>query len=220
MADPTTKTFDDLVEGQATVIQAQASGLVDISIGSLARAITEAFAGVVLWLQGLILLLLASTRAATSQAGDLDTWMADYGIIRLAADFAAGAVTFARLSTTGQAVVTIGATVETFDGSQSYAVVVDVLNPHYNAGLGGYVMAIGTASVDVPVQAAVAGAAGNAVAGAVTLISTAIPGVDTVTNALAFTGARTPRATPICALGSWPTWPASARRPRPPSSSR
>ena len=44
----------------------------------------------------------------------------------------------------------------------------------------------GIGSVTVPVSAQIAGSAGNVQAGTVTLIGTAIPGVDTVTNANAF----------------------------------
>jgi uncharacterized phage protein gp47/JayE len=44
-------------------------------------------------------------------------------------------------------------------------------------------LAIGAASISVPVTAVVAGSAGNVQAGTISLIAAAIPGVDTVTNA-------------------------------------
>jgi uncharacterized phage protein gp47/JayE len=205
MADVTTRTFTQLLQGIAAAVQGRASGLVDFTAGSIARAVSEAFSGVQLWVQANILALLVSTRAsATVQAGqsaDLDSWVADWGaaptaddetlIERFAAAGASGNVTFSRLTTTGQAVVPVGSTVATQDGSQVYVVQLDALNPAYNAGLGGpdggYVMAGGTGTVTVKVAAKIGGAASNAVAGAVNTITSAIAGVDAVTNASAFT---------------------------------
>jgi uncharacterized phage protein gp47/JayE len=48
-------------------------------------------------------------------------------------------------------------------------------------------MNAGTGSVTVPAQAVTAGAAGNVLANTVTVITQGIPGIDTVTNAAAFT---------------------------------
>jgi hypothetical protein len=65
----------------------------------------EANAGVVLWLQGLILQLLAATRAATSSGADLDTLdgrLRPHAAGRVAAT---GQVTFSRFTSTLQAVV-------------------------------------------------------------------------------------------------------------------
>jgi uncharacterized phage protein gp47/JayE len=181
------KTFATLVSDMVTAIQGTASTLVDLTIGSILRALVEANAAVVLWLQGLILSLLATTRAATSNGADLDSWMADYGITRLAAVAASGNVTFSRYTTTNQAVVLVGATVQTADGTQQYTVTLNALNPAYNAGLGGYVIAAGAGSVTVQVTASTAGAAGNAAPGAINTLASAIPYVDTVTNVAQFT---------------------------------
>jgi uncharacterized phage protein gp47/JayE len=183
----TTKDFVTLVREQAAAIQGTARSLVDMSVGSLLRAITEANAAVVLWLQGLVLQLLAKTRAATSSDTDLDSWMADYGVARLAAMQATGLVTFARFTPTAQAVVPVGSKVQTADGSQQYIVVIDTSNATYNAALGGYVLVAGAASVTVSVQAVTAGSAANTLIGGVSTLSQAISGVDTVTNAAAFT---------------------------------
>lgn len=192
----TTQTFGQLVQTQAAAIQARAAGLVDFSVGAIARAASEAFAGVVLWLQGLILQLLATTRAATCQGPDLDSWVADWGgapavgdvvqIARLPAQAATGVVTFSRASATQQAVIQVGATVQSLDGSQSYAVTIDTANGAYSSALGGYVLPANTTSITAPVAAQTAGAAGNAAAGAVNTITSAIPGVDDVINASAF----------------------------------
>jgi uncharacterized phage protein gp47/JayE len=107
---------------------------------------------------------------------------------RLSASAAVGTVTFSRLTPTGQAVVPFGSTVQTADGSQSFTVTADATNPAYNSVLSGYDMADTVASVTVPVMAQTAGAAGNAAAGVVTVIASAIPGIDKVANAGAFAG--------------------------------
>lgn len=181
-----TQTFTALVQNQVAAIQGSARSLVDLTVGSVLRAIVEANAATVLWLQGLILQLLATTRAATSSATDLDSWAADYGVSRLAAVAATGQVTFARFTATLQAVIPVGAPIQTADGTQQFTVTLDTTNPAYSAALGGYVLAAGVSGVNLPVLASTASAGGNVQIGQLNTITQAIPGVDTVTNAAAF----------------------------------
>lgn len=198
MADLSTKTFAQLVQDQAAAIQARSAGLIDFSVGAIVRAVTEAVSAVVLWLQGLILAVLAASRAATSSGSDLDSWIADFGaapsaqdatiFARLGASRATGTATFSRFSTSGQSVIPVGAVISTADGAQQFAVVLDTGNAAYRAPLGGYLMDVGVSILALSVLAVTAGAAGNAVAGVVNTISSAITGVDTVTNAAAFSG--------------------------------
>ncbi|QEL14796.1 baseplate J/gp47 family protein [Limnoglobus roseus] len=185
MALPT-NTFNQIVSNIATAIQASASAALNFTAGSVLRAISEAVAGVALWLQAIILQVLTLTRAATSSGTDLDTWCADFGFFRLSALNSTGQVTFSRFTATAQAVVPINAPVQTTDGTQKFFVTIDTTNSAYSAGLGGYVLPANTTSVNVPVQAVTPGAAGNVHASTVTVITTAIPNVDTVTNTAAF----------------------------------
>jgi uncharacterized phage protein gp47/JayE len=187
MANLTSKDFPTLVSDMATAIQGRAAALIDFTIGSVLRATVEAIAAVVVWLEGLILLLLQTTRLATSSGSDVDSFVADYGLTRLPATAATGTVTFARFTDTMQALVTVGTVVQTADGSQRYAVIADTTNPAYSSTLGGYVIAAGTASLGVLVQNQVAGSAGNVVAGAISVLAQAVPYVDTVTNTANFT---------------------------------
>lgn len=182
----TTQDFTTLVRNQVTAIQGAARVLVDLTVGSILRSIVESNASVVLWLQGLILQLLAITRAATSSGADLDSWVADFGVARLAAVAASGQVAFSRFTPTQQAIIPIGATVQTADGSQQFAVTLDTSNPAYSAVQGGYVLAAGVSSIAVTVAASTAGAAGNVSVGQINTITQALPGVDTVANASAF----------------------------------
>lgn len=182
----TTQDFTTLVRNQVTAIQGAASTLVDLTIGSVLRAVVEANAAIVLWLQGLILQLLATTRAASSSSADLDSWMADYGVSRLQGVAASGVVTFSRFTATQQAVVPIGALVQSADGQQQFAVTLDSGDDNYDAGLGGYVLGVSIASIPVPVQAIAAGTAGNVLAGQINTIIQAMPGIDTVSNSASF----------------------------------
>lgn len=186
MASLNIKDFTTLVRDQVSAVQGRAAGLVDFTIGSLLRAIVESNASVLQWIQQLIVTLLINTRASTASGDDLDTWMADFGFVRLSADFATGSVTYSRFTPTNSALIPIGSLVGSTDGSQQYAVIIDTTNAFYSATLAGYLIPAGTASVTVPVQASTAGTAGNALAGTVTVIVGSISGIDTVTNAAAF----------------------------------
>jgi len=186
MASLNIKDFTTLVRDQVTAIQGRAAGLVDFTIGSLLRAITESNASVLQWLQQLIVTLLATTRASTCSGPDLDSWMADFGFFRLSASFATGSVTYSRFTPTNSALIPIGALVGSTDGSQQFSVTIDTTNVMYSAELGGYLIPAGTASATVPVVASTAGAAGNALIGTVTVIVGSISGVDTVTNSAVF----------------------------------
>ena len=182
----TFKDFNTLVSDQVASLQAGAKTLLDFTIGSVIRSILEANASVVLWIQSLLANLLQSMRASTATGADLDSWMADYGVTRLAAIAAVGQVTFSRFTSTQQAVVPVGAVVQTADGSQKFTITLDTSNTAYSAALGGYVIAGGVPSVNVPVQAQTPGSAANVVIGGISTISGSIVGVDTVSNAAAF----------------------------------
>src|ERR1700749_4411487 len=92
------RTFNTLVESMAVAVQASATQLLDLTVGSALRAVLEANASVCLWMQLLILELLRTTRAATSTGTDLDSWMADLSLTRLPAVSATGIVTFSRIT--------------------------------------------------------------------------------------------------------------------------
>jgi uncharacterized phage protein gp47/JayE len=181
------QNFTTLMQNMAAAVQSAATQLLDLTVGSTLRAVLEANASVALWMQWLILLVLQTTRAATSTGSDLDSWMADFALTRLPAVAATGIVTFTRFTTIGTALVPVGALVRTSDGTQTFAVTIDASNVAWNAGQNGYVMATTAATMDVPVADQVAGSAGNVQAGAIALLASAIPGIDAVSNATAFT---------------------------------
>lgn len=186
MASIQSLDFTTLVQNMVTSIQARSATLLNLTIGSVLRAIVEAVASVVLWLEAQIAYVLTVTRAATSIGPDLDSFVNDFGIYRLLAVSATGQLTFNRFSNVGTAVIPVNAPVQSQDGTQNFFVTLDTSNPAYSAIAGGYVMNPGENNVTVPAMAVTPGSAGNELANTITVITAPIPGVDTVTNAFAF----------------------------------
>jgi phage-related baseplate assembly protein len=180
------RTFNTLVESMAAAVQASAAQLLDLTVGSTLRAVLEANASVCLWMQWLILQVLRTTRAATSTGADLDSWMGDLSLARLPAVSATGTVTFSRITPTLAALVPVGALVRTADGTQTFSVLTDTTHPAWAGASNGYVIASGLASLDLPVTALVPGNSGNVQADAISLLASAVPGIDSVSNASAF----------------------------------
>jgi uncharacterized phage protein gp47/JayE len=180
------QNFSSLVQTMAASVQASSRQLLDLTVGSVLRAVLEANASVGLWMQWLILQVLQTTRAATSTGADLDSWMADFSLARLAAVPATGIVTVSRFTPSIAALVPVGALVRTADGTQTFVVTADTANPAFSVPQNGYVLASGVPALDVPVQAQLAGSAGNVQAASVTQLATAMPGVDAVSNAAPF----------------------------------
>jgi len=180
------KSFSQLIEDMGASLQSSASNLIDVSVGSVSRALFEANASVVLWLQWLILCVLQVTRAATSTGPDLDSWMADFGLTRLPAKPSSGTVTFSRFTPSLAANVPLGTTVKTADGSVIFRVTEDVTNSVWQQANSAYVIPAGVASATLPVTCTTGGQVGNVLAGAITTIASSLPGVDQVTNANPF----------------------------------
>ncbi len=180
------QNFESLVQTMAAGVQAASRQLLDLTVGSVLRAVLEANASVALWMQWLILQVLQTTRASTSNAGDLDSWMADFSVVRLPSSASSGIVTFSRFTALAAALVPVGALVRTSDGTQTFAVTASPANPAYSPAQNGYVLAAGIASLDVSVQAQTAGSAGNVLAGSVSMLATAMPGIDSVSNLASF----------------------------------
>jgi uncharacterized phage protein gp47/JayE len=176
----TVQNFSTLVANMSAAARSSYGGLLDISAGSVLRAIMESSASTALWLQYLTLQVLQSTRLSTSTGSDVDSWVGDFGLVRLLASPATGTVTMTSLSPASQsAVIANGATVRSADGTVTFSVI-----------NGPYTRAVGVASIDVEVEATISGIAGNVAANTITLLASAIAGVDTVTNQSAFvTGA-------------------------------
>jgi uncharacterized phage protein gp47/JayE len=182
------QNFTALVQTMAAAVQGAASSLLDLTVGSVLRAILEANASVALWLQWLIVQVLATTRLATSSGADCDSFGADFGFYRLGAVASTGQVIFSRFAPSIAAFIPVGTKIATADNSQTFLITADETNPAYGGSPAGYRLAANVASITLPATAANAGSGGNVQAGAVGLLTSAVAGVDTVTNSLAFTG--------------------------------
>lgn len=180
------QNFQQIVSNSAAAVQGAAKQLLDLTVGSVLRAILEANASIALWLQWLLVEVLSVTRLATSVGGDVDTFVNDFSLTRLPAVAATGAVTFSRITTGVTTLIPVGAQAKTADGTQTFQVTADATNAAWDAVQNGYDVGASASGVTVPVQAAVAGSAGNAQANTITLMASAIAGIDSVTNALAF----------------------------------
>ena len=190
-----TQSFNTIVTNTIAGIQGRASKLVNFSTGSTLRAIVEGFAGLFLWMQALVLQLLTAIRLSTSTGNDVDTFVSDFMPViagtaspRLGSQAATGQVTFSRFTAgPSSCLIPLGATVKTSDNSQTFTVILDLTYPTYSKTLSGYVLPSSVASIVVPVQAANPGFAGNIESGAISVISSAITGIDNVNNLAAFT---------------------------------
>lgn len=180
--------FGTLVVNSATAVQAASAQVMDLRTGSVLRALLEANASIALWMQWLLVRLLRNSRAATSTGGDLDSWMADFGFMRLPPSRARGIVTLSRFDSSGSISVPAGLRVRTTDGTQSFVVVADATSANWSSDAGGFLLAAGSDSIDVPVEAEVPGRAGNVRASTITLIASNVPGIDSASNMLPTTG--------------------------------
>lgn len=174
--------FTTLVRNMAAGVQGSAATLIDLTTGSVLRAILEANASIALWLQWLIVLVLGQTRASTSNGPDLDSWVADFSLARLPAQPAITTAVFSRLTPGVVASIPVGSLVKSADGTQTFAVLADPANPAYDPATSAYTLAAAASAISLSVQAVTPGSGGNVQAGLITMLATAIPGVDAVTN--------------------------------------
>jgi uncharacterized phage protein gp47/JayE len=180
------KTRDQFITDEVAAVEASAPGVFQFPVGSIVRALVDAHSSTAMWEQALIQLVYNRERLSTSTGEDVDSFVGDFGLTRIAAEPATGEVTFSSFVDSTQRLVPVGAIVSTQDGSISFTVTADTSNPNFNPSLNSYVIDIGTSSIDVPVQANTAGVIGNVAVNTITVINSPITGVDTVTNAEAF----------------------------------
>jgi phage-related baseplate assembly protein len=186
-----------MVSNAAAAAQASCNKLLNLAVGSVTRSVIEAAASLGLWLQFLIVQLWLSERLATSTGADVDSFVGDFGLTRLPAVASVGTVTFSRFTASISSLIVPyfnadgsinpnGVQVLTADLSQTFGVIVNTSLATWNQVMGGYFLPSGTLTIDVPVQALVPGSAGNVQANAISLITTAVSGVDTVNNITVF----------------------------------
>lgn len=182
------QNFTAMVETMAAAVQGAANQLMDLTVGSVLRAILEANASIALWQQWLAVQVLQATRLATSTGLDCDSFGADFGFTRLPAAAASGIVTFSRFAPILSAFVPVGTVVMTGDGSVGFKVTADSTNPAFSAEQNGFSLSAGIASLNLAVTAINAGVVGNVQASTVSQLGSAVAGIDTVNNLNGFSG--------------------------------
>ena len=180
------RTFADFLRDMAAAVQGLSGRVMDFSPGSVLRSLLEANAAVAMWIQWLMLAILQTTRAATSEGADLDSWMRDFGVSRLPAIASTGHISVSRLVDTDRTVVPKGMIVKTTNGDKAFVVTEDANNPVWSAVDAGYILAPGVLTISVPVECLESGSAGNIQTGTITLVASPAPGVDRVYNGAAF----------------------------------
>jgi uncharacterized phage protein gp47/JayE len=160
-----TRGLTDLVRDMSASITASAGRLIDVSAGSVLRAVIEANAAISLWIQWLILLTSAS-----------------------------GIVTFSRYSAISATFVPSGTEVKTQDGYISFMVTADPASSAWQADLNAYSLSNGVLSMDLPIAASIAGSLGNVLPNTITLLASAVTGIDFVNNPNASTGGEDPES--------------------------
>lgn len=190
-----TKSYNTILSDFGNAVQAAATKylnkVLDFSIGSIIRAMGSASAGVTLWLQGLIVTLLSTIRLATCSGNDVDTFIADFGLVRLPAVASSGFVTFFRFDASRQAVIPVGQLVSSA-GNLQFMVTADTSNSYFDSTSQTFIIPAGVSSVNVEVVCQTIGAVGDVAINQIIIINTPIPFVDTVTNANAFVNGADP----------------------------
>lgn len=183
--------FTSATQRFATAAQAAAATALDFTLGSVMRALAEANAAVGLWIQWQILQVRSMTRLSTSTGDDIDSFVGDFGLVRLPGAAATGQVVVSRYAATQPALVLPGVLVRTADGTATVAIAADTDNPYWSTAAGaspGYLVPAGVASASLPAIATATGQVGNVGTGTLLLLATAVPGIDTVTNPAPFSG--------------------------------
>jgi uncharacterized phage protein gp47/JayE len=189
-----TRSFTDIVRDMSASVTSSTGKILDMSVGSIMRALIEANAGIMLWAQWLVALTLRTTRAETSTGSDLDSWMADFAFERSAATPARGTITFSRYSSVMSVVIPVGTAVKCRDRNISYIVIADNTLTSFAPPINAYSIAAGVNSIDVPVAASTPGSEGNVLKESITLLASPVPGIDTVNNNSALSGGEDPES--------------------------
>jgi uncharacterized phage protein gp47/JayE len=152
----------------------------DTSIGSPMRKVIDAFAGVQAEMGLDQQLSVYSWDIDSKSGGDLDDFAAVWGLQRYQAQRATGVVTFSRgASIAATRSATVGS------GTQIMAA---TNPPVFVQTLAGAVLATGQVSVDLPVQAILAGPQGNVASGTLVNLASNVDSVTTVNNSTSLMG--------------------------------
>lgn len=177
------RQYADMVESALAAVSIKSGVPLNLDPGSVVRALVEAALLQDLYLQVLLLQVQSAGRASTATGADLDSYFGDFDFPRLPATHDVGQATFSRFTANASSpTVPVGSTIQSNAGQVSYAIVADPFNPDYDEALAGYPIPPDGTSVTATIQAVEPGTASNVIAGILTVLTSAIPGVDQVVN--------------------------------------
>lgn len=183
------KTINQFAQLYLDYISSKVPSTLVAPLGPVLTAIAFATALVSVALQRLIQLVLKAARLSTAEGIDVDSFVADFGLARLAGVRARGTVEFVKNSAAVTSIlIPTGSIVQTSSNPPlQFVVIADTLQPNYSVVLSGYQLNAGQTSVSVTVQCVEVGTQGNVSAGAINQIASSVSGIDNVANALGFT---------------------------------
>jgi Baseplate J-like protein len=187
------QTFDqfvaNLVSAWAANVEAILGATPTLEPGDALFAEFQSIAIQLVFLQGLAQQATNVSRAQTSENQDLDSWMAQFDFARLSAVNAAGSATLSTSLPASQAfnipaqtATTQGGIIQTVGGAIQYQLVPDTSQAAWSPTQNAYVFPQGATSINVTVQALVAGSNSNVLANQLTQIGSSIPGINFCTN--------------------------------------
>ena len=178
------RDFPTMTNAMVAAAQAECPQLTDFSEGSPSLALINAGGFNAMYLQFLVTLVLGTTRLATSFGSDVDSFVGDFGVTRLAPVATTGAVTYGRyVAATADASIPVGALVKTQDNITFQVIAPSAARSDFDATAQAYTFAASLLSISVPVQAVVGGTGSNVQANTIVLSASSLTGqVNTVTN--------------------------------------
>jgi len=177
------KTFDQLVADFENRWGGATGTTPNLKSGSVALALFQTYATQIVYFEFLLQAVIAMARLSTASGSDVDSFVNDFGMTRLAATFATGPVTLSVLSpAVQQATIPVGTIIQSQGGVYQYQLIADTNQPAYNESLNAYVLEATQTSITATAQAVFAGASQNVQANILTQLGQAGSGIDTVTN--------------------------------------
>lgn len=188
-----TRNFNTIVADQTATLAASLSANSDIfdtlnlTPGSPMLALIEANGGIALFMQFLAYKVLRSTRLATAEGDDLDSFGADFLFARYPATPATGQVLFTRATAGGTTTIPINTLLKTSNGSQSFFVIPPAIDPFNQFDpINGYIMLPGVFTISVLVQAVTPGTGANISANTLTKLQSSSIAMQSVNNPASF----------------------------------
>ena len=156
--------------------------------GSAALAFAQSMAAVSISQQQLMVHVANITRLATSYGSDVDSFVADFGMSRLAAVPTSGTITMTRSVSGSTLVIPVGAVCQTTVNQIQFQLVADTNQPNYNVSSNAYVYGVSDVTITATVQAiSVPLSHLSITANTLTQVVSGFVGVSSITNPLPFT---------------------------------